>query len=169
MALKLKSERGAVSIMLLGTFGTLILIFFLVLGTLAVGVFKNTVYVYNAAGNALKFAVYGADLDGVVSGHSDITAAEVAPYFTYAFQQITGASGAGVPGSFAGGTLPAPVMVTNLYQVGAGSELPSGTVTDQSGFVVSLSVPVLPNPIGCLDPLTVTVNRFAVAQPMPVY
>jgi len=164
----MRSERGAVSVMLLGTLLTIFLVLFMAMAVLAVGVFKSAYQVYGAAGNALTFAVYAADLDGSVSGPSRLTPDRVTPYFVYAFQKITGSAGSGVPGTFAGGDLPATVQITGLYPVTAGEVLPSGSVTNQPGFVVSLRVPVLTRPILGLPPWSVTVNRFAVVQPMPV-
>jgi len=138
------------------------------LAAMAVDVFKSTDQVYGEAGSALNFAVYAADMDGSVSGTSRLTPDQVTPYFVYAFQTITGSTGGGVPGIFSGGDLPAAVQVTGLYPVAAGEVLPSGSVTNQPGFVVSLRVPVLKLPILGLPPLTVSVSRFAVVQPMPV-
>lgn len=152
--------------MMLGTFLTILLVFFMVLATLAVGVFRNASYAYSSAGNALKWAVYAANFNGKICGQTYITADEVTPYFDYAFQKITNTTANG--DIFSGGQFLSPVHLTVLDEISAGSTLPAGTVTNQPGFVVSLAVPVFTNPILGLSPLTITVTRFAVSQPMPV-
>ncbi len=160
------SEQGAVGVMMLGVFLTMLLVVFMAMGTLAAGVFKNAGQVYGEAGNALKWAVYAANFDGVLSGRTSLSAGEVAPYFDYAFQQITGTTRRG--DDFTGGSLPGPVQLAALNEVPAGTALPSGTITNQPGFTVSLTVPVFSGGILGLSPLTITVTRFAVSQPMPV-
>ncbi|MQL53974.1 hypothetical protein GFC01_17260 [Desulfofundulus thermobenzoicus] len=163
---RLCSERGSISIFLLGLFLTVVMVGLLVVAIMAAGIMKNAYKNYEDIDAAIKYAVFADNLNGAMTGVIRLDPDNAKRYFVTAYSIITNTAYGG--DRFTGGSFPAPVVLKGFDVINAGDPLPdklggANGMAVQPGYLVTMDVPVFQGTILGMKvpPYYITMRRFA--------
>jgi hypothetical protein len=137
----LNREEGFITIPLLTIMFVIIFAVFAVLSGVAFGARKTAVATYQWFGEAMDFAAYAANREGVINNTS-INADKGRKYFEVAFARMTNTTLRGSSFYPQGASpYPGPIVLNSFTLVLPGMPVPYG-IAREPGFMATISVPV---------------------------
>lgn len=137
----LNQEEGFITIPLLTIMFVIIFAVFAVLSGVAFGARKTAVATYQWFGEAMDFAAYAANKEGVIN-NTPINADKGRRYFEVAFARMTNTTLRGSSFYPQGASpYPGPIVLNSFTLVQPGMPVPYG-IAREPGFMATINVPV---------------------------